>query len=86
MNLRDFRGAGHTPTLLTAFLYFDVSFMIWLLPGAGQLDRCPTSGFPTRRRGSWSLFRSSAGRFCGSAWGCSRTASVQGRRRFLACR
>ena len=34
MNLRDFRRAGHTPTLLTAFLYFDVSFMIWLLPGA----------------------------------------------------
>lgn len=34
MNLRDFRRAGHTPTLLGAFLYFDVSFMVWLLPGA----------------------------------------------------
>jgi NNP family nitrate/nitrite transporter-like MFS transporter len=34
MNLRDFRRAGHLPTLLSAFLYFDVSFMIWLLPGA----------------------------------------------------
>src|SRR5947209_7384518 len=34
MNLRDFRRAGHAPTLLSAFLYFDVSFMIWLLPGA----------------------------------------------------
>ena len=34
MNLREFRRAGHTPTLLNAFLYFDVSFMIWLLPGA----------------------------------------------------
>lgn len=34
MNLRDFRQAGHTPTLIAAFLYFDVSFMVWLLPGA----------------------------------------------------
>jgi len=34
MNLREFRRAGHPPTLICAFLYFDVSFMIWLLPGA----------------------------------------------------
>src|SRR6516225_6367013 len=26
--------AGHLPTLLSAFLYFDVSFMIWVLLGA----------------------------------------------------
>src|SRR5262249_6624911 len=34
MNLRDFRRAGHWPTLLCAFLYFDVSFMVWVLVGA----------------------------------------------------
>jgi len=34
MNLRDFRKAGHWPTLLCAFLYFDVSFMVWVLVGA----------------------------------------------------
>ncbi len=34
MNLKDFRRAGHAPTLISAFLYFDVSFMVWLLPGA----------------------------------------------------
>ena len=34
MNLREFRRAGHLPTLVSAFLYFDVSFMIWLLPGS----------------------------------------------------
>ena len=34
MNLRDFRKAGHWPSLLSAFLYFDVSFMIWVLIGA----------------------------------------------------
>src|SRR5438132_13379214 len=34
MNLRDFRRAGHLPTLFCAFLYFDISFMIWVLIGA----------------------------------------------------
>jgi NNP family nitrate/nitrite transporter-like MFS transporter len=34
MNLRDFRRAGHLPTLVCAFLYFDVSFMAWVLIGA----------------------------------------------------
>jgi NNP family nitrate/nitrite transporter-like MFS transporter len=34
MNLRDFRRAGHLPTLLCAFLYFDISFMVWMLLGA----------------------------------------------------
>ncbi|HVA45014.1 MAG TPA: nitrate/nitrite transporter [Pirellulales bacterium] len=34
MHLREFRRAGHWPTLLAAFLYFDVSFMVWVLIGA----------------------------------------------------
>jgi MFS transporter, NNP family, nitrate/nitrite transporter len=33
MSLRDFRKAGHPPTLLSAFLYFDVSFMVWVILG-----------------------------------------------------
>src|SRR5947209_4216985 len=33
MNLREFRRAGHFPSLVCAFLYFDVSFMIWVLLG-----------------------------------------------------
>ena len=33
MSLRDFRRAGHTPTLAAAFLYFDVSFMVWVILG-----------------------------------------------------
>ena len=28
-----FLKAGHTPTLLSAFLYFDLSFMVWVLLG-----------------------------------------------------
>ncbi len=31
---KDFLKAGHTPTLLSAFLYFDMSFMVWVLLGA----------------------------------------------------
>lgn len=33
-SFRDFRQAGHLPTLLTAFLYFDFCFAIWVLNGA----------------------------------------------------
>jgi NNP family nitrate/nitrite transporter-like MFS transporter len=32
--LRDFVSAGHLPTLLTSFLYFDFCFAIWVLNGA----------------------------------------------------
>jgi NNP family nitrate/nitrite transporter-like MFS transporter len=33
MKIRDFAKAGHWPTLLCAFLYFDISFMVWVLIG-----------------------------------------------------
>ncbi len=33
MSLAEFRKAGHWPTLLAAFLYFDVSFCVWYLLG-----------------------------------------------------
>ena len=33
MTFQHFRKAGHTPTLLAAFLYFDVSFMVWVILG-----------------------------------------------------
>lgn len=33
MSLRGFRKAGHSPTLLSALLYFDVSFMVWVILG-----------------------------------------------------
>ncbi|TSB46623.1 nitrate/nitrite transporter [Alkalicoccobacillus porphyridii] len=34
MKLSDLRKSGHAPSLFSAFLYFDVSFMIWVLLGA----------------------------------------------------
>src|ERR1051325_2690434 len=33
MKISELRGSGHWPTLLTAFLYFDFSFMAWTLLG-----------------------------------------------------
>ena len=33
MNWREFKQAGHWPTLLVAFLYFDISFMVWVVLG-----------------------------------------------------
>ncbi len=34
MRLKDFTKSGHPPTLFSAFMYFDISFMIWVLLGA----------------------------------------------------
>jgi len=31
--LKDLKGQGHTPTLFMAFLYFDMSFMVWTMLG-----------------------------------------------------
>ncbi|MFC5865054.1 nitrate/nitrite transporter [Acidicapsa dinghuensis] len=33
MNKKSFLASGHLPTLVSAFLYFDVSFMVWVLFG-----------------------------------------------------
>jgi len=33
MKLSDLKSSGHWPTLLTAFLYFDFSFMVWTILG-----------------------------------------------------
>src|SRR5579883_3261373 len=34
MQLSQFKQAGHWPSLLSAFLHFDVSFMVWVILGA----------------------------------------------------
>jgi NNP family nitrate/nitrite transporter-like MFS transporter len=34
MKLSDLKQSGHWPTLLTSFMYFDVSFMVWTILGA----------------------------------------------------
>src|SRR5438094_5372690 len=51
MNLRDFSRAGHPPTLLCAFLYFDVSFMVWVLLGALANSIVPAFDLNEAQRG-----------------------------------
>jgi NNP family nitrate/nitrite transporter-like MFS transporter len=51
MHLRGFLKSGHTPSLLCAFLYFDVSFMVWVLLGALANAIVPDLGLNDAERG-----------------------------------
>jgi NNP family nitrate/nitrite transporter-like MFS transporter len=51
MNLREFRKAGHLPTLFCAFLYFDISFMVWVLLGSLAPSIAPGLGLSESKRG-----------------------------------
>lgn len=47
---RSFWQAGHTPTLLSAFLYFDLSFMVWYLLGPLQVQVAQALQLDTQQR------------------------------------
>lgn len=51
MHLRDFLRAGHWPTLACAFLYFDISFMVWVALGALANSLVPAFGLNDAQRG-----------------------------------
>jgi NNP family nitrate/nitrite transporter-like MFS transporter len=51
MQLRGFLKVGHPPTLLCAFLYFDISFMVWVLLGALANSIVPEFGLNEAERG-----------------------------------
>ena len=51
MNVRDFLKTGHTPSLFCAFLYFDISFMVWVLLGALANSIVPDFGMSETQRG-----------------------------------
>src|SRR5438067_3699483 len=51
MNLRDFRRAGHLPTLFCSFLYFDISFMVWVILGALANAIVPDYGLSPGQKG-----------------------------------
>jgi len=50
MNFKEFRQAGHWPTLLSAFLYFDVSFMVWVMLGPLSLYITKDLGIPVAEK------------------------------------
>ena len=44
-----FWSSGHTPTLIAAFLYFDLAFMVWVLLGPLAPDIAATLGLMGER-------------------------------------
>ena len=48
---REFLKAGHLPTLLSAFFYFDMSFMVWVLLGALAVQMSADLGAERRAEG-----------------------------------
>jgi len=48
---RDFLKSGHTPTLFSSFLYFDMSFMVWVLLGALGVQIAKTLGLTPAEKG-----------------------------------
>ncbi|GAB3245406.1 nitrate/nitrite transporter [Chitinimonas naiadis] len=48
---RSFWRSGHTPTLFSAFLYFDLSFMVWYLLGPLQVQMASALSLSTQQRG-----------------------------------
>ena len=51
MRLRSFLKAGHSPSLFCAFLYFDMSFMVWVLFGALANSIVPDFGLNPAQKG-----------------------------------
>ncbi len=48
---REFLKAGHLPTLLSAFFYFDMSFMVWVLLGALGVQMSASLGLNAAQKG-----------------------------------
>ena len=51
MRLNEFVKSGHPPTLLSAFLYFDVSFMVWVLIGVLGVHIASQFGLTASQKG-----------------------------------
>src|SRR5437016_3051010 len=51
MHLRNFLQTGHRPSLACAFLYFDVSFMVWVILGALANSIVPQFGLQPAQKG-----------------------------------
>ena len=66
--------AGHPPTLFAAFLYFDLSFMVWYVLGPLGVQIAADLGLTTQQRSLMVLHRFSPEPFCVSYWASSLTA------------
>src|SRR6185436_4665777 len=50
MKISQLKASGHWPTLLTSFLYFDFSFMVWTILGALGALIAPSLGLDARQK------------------------------------
>ena len=66
---RDFLKAGHLPTLLSAFFYFDMSFMVWVLLGALAVQISTDLSSMRPRKASWWRCRCWPGPSCACVFG-----------------
>jgi NNP family nitrate/nitrite transporter-like MFS transporter len=48
---RDFWKSGHTPTLFSAFLYFDIAFMVWVMLGPLGVQIAQSLGLTPAQKG-----------------------------------
>ena len=51
MRVKDFMKSGHPPTLFSAFLYFDISFMVWVLIGVLGVYMAKDFGLTASQKG-----------------------------------
>lgn len=56
MRLKDFMKSGHPPTLFSAFLYFDISFMTWVLIGVLGVYIAKDFGLSATEKGFMAAF------------------------------
>jgi MFS transporter, NNP family, nitrate/nitrite transporter len=69
MKLSDLKNAGHWPTLLAAFLYFDFSFMVWTALGPLGAQIGETLNLSPEQKGLMVALPILAGAVCGSYLG-----------------
>jgi len=83
MNLKEFFKVGHLGTLFSAFLYFDVSFMVWVMLGALGVYIAADFGLSATQKGlmvalpilAGSLLRVPVG-FCADRFGAKKTGAI----------
>ncbi len=51
MRIKDFLKSGHPPTLFSSFLYFDISFMVWVLMGVLGVHIAKDFGLSATQKG-----------------------------------
>jgi NNP family nitrate/nitrite transporter-like MFS transporter len=65
-----FLGAGHAPALFAAFLYFDMSFTVWVMHGPLVEQSADDLALTPAQKGLMVATSVSPVRCCASRWAC----------------